>query len=465
MSLKNKQHILVVDDERDFGELLEVLLTREGYRVEFVTRATDAIARLKEGGIDIIICDVTMPGMDGLEFLQHKRSHGLTGSVVMMSAYGTIETAIECMKLGAFDYISKPFKSDELILTLRKLHERDGLKKENQRLKQALERGHRFEDIVGRSPVMQRLFTVIERVAEYPSTVLISGESGTGKELVARAIHRRSARTKGRFVTVNCGAIPEALLESELFGYVKGAFTDAHRDKSGMFAEAHEGTLFLDEIGELPLLLQVKVLRAIQEQEFRPVGASRPQKVDVRIVAATNRNLKEEVAKRRFREDLYYRLNVLPIHLPPLRDRTEDIPALVQHFLSRAGERLGKRMSGVTPNAMQHLMAHDWPGNIRELENTIERASVFADTDQITPDVLPEALRGSTTKVKLTLLGDELSIKRTTRVIEEELISRALRKTQGNRTAAAKLLEISHRALLYKIKEYEINIPPRTGGA
>jgi two-component system response regulator AtoC len=456
-----QRRVLVIDDERDFGELLEILLTRDGYTVEYVSRGADGLARLESGAFDIVICDVTMPGMNGLEFLQKKREMSLSGTVVMMSAYGTIETAIECMKLGAYDYISKPFKSDELLLSLRKLEEREGLRRENRRLKEALDRGHRFEEIVGRSPVMQRLFTVIDRVAEYPSTVLVSGESGTGKELVARAIHRLSDRSSERFVTVNCGAIPESLLESELFGFVKGAFTDAHRDKPGMFSEAHKGTLFLDEIGELPLSLQVKVLRALQEQEIRPVGSSRTLSVDVRIVAATNRNLKEEVAQRRFREDLFYRLNVLPISLPPLRERAEDIPDLVHHFLERSTERLGKRVRYVEPDAMQRLMMHSWPGNIRELENTIERACVFADGDTITTEVLPEALKDSADRVRLTLLGNELSIKKTTRIIEEELISRALRQTGGNRTAASKLLEISHRALLYKIKEYGINIPPR----
>jgi len=461
MDFERKRRVLVIDDERDFGELLEILLTRDGYAVEYVSRASDGLKRLQERSIDVIICDVTMPGMDGLAFLKSKREMKLDGTVVMMSAYGSIESAIECMKLGAYDYISKPFKSDELLLTLRKLEEREGLRRENRRLKQALDRGHRFEEIVGRSPVMQRLFKVIDRVAAYPSTVLVSGESGTGKELVARAIHRLSDRASQKFVTVNCGAIPEALIESELFGYVKGAFTDAHRDKLGMFSEAHKGTLFLDEIGELPLSLQVKVLRALQEQEIRPVGASRTQSVDVRIVAATNRNLQEEVSQRRFREDLYYRLNVLPIHLPPLRERAEDIPDLVQHFLARSSDRLGKVVKNVQSDAMQRLMIHHWPGNIRELENTIERACVFADGDTITTSVLPDSLRKSADRVRLTLLGNELSIKKTTRIIEEELIVRALRQTSGNRTAASKLLEISHRALLYKIKEYSINIPPR----
>ena len=465
MTGRTGQRILVIDDEQGFGELLEVVLTREGYTVEHVTRAANGLERLKRGSIDIIICDVTMPEMDGIAFLKKKRDLGLQGAVVMMSAYGTIATAIECMKLGAYDYISKPFKSDELVLTLKKLTEREGLKRENRRLRRALERDRAPGEIIGRSPAMQRLFTVIDRVAEYPSTVLITGESGTGKELVARAIHTRSLRADGRFVTVNCGAIPEALLESELFGYVKGAFTDANRDKQGMFAEAHEGTLFLDEIGELPLLLQVKVLRALQEQEIRPVGASRPQKIDVRIVAATNRNLEEEVINRRFRDDLYYRLNVLPIHLPALRDRIDDIPELVHHFLRRSSQRLGKVVTGVDAESMQRLMSHDWPGNIRELENTVERACVFADTEQITLDVLPESLRQTSEDGRFALLGTELSIKKTTRKVEQALITRALRQTNGNRTAAAKLLEISHRALLYKIKEYMIDIPPGAAGS
>jgi two-component system response regulator AtoC len=400
-----------------------------------------------------------MPAMSGTDFLKQLAARDLNPSVIMMSAYGSLDTAIECMKLGAEDYISKPFKPDELLLKLHKLVEREGLRSENERLRHQLRRG--VGTIIGKSDVMMRLFETIERIGAYKSTVLISGESGTGKELVARAVHEHSPRAKNAFIAVNCGAIPDALLESELFGHVKGAFTDAFRDKKGMFEEADKGTLFLDEIGELPLNLQVKILRAIQEQEIRRVGDSKTIKIDVRIVAATIRNLKTEVDEKRFREDLYYRLNVLPIPLPPLRDRQDDIPLLVEAFVAKTAKRLSKKVTGVTPEALKLLARYPWPGNVRELENTIERACVFADDEVIGIEVLPEQIAESTSPMRLSLASGELSIKRTTRIIEEELIRRALKQTGGNRTAASKLLEISHRALLYKIKEYEIDIPPR----
>ncbi len=455
------RNILVIDDERGFGEMMRALLTRDGFEVTYEPQAEQALNLIADGDFDVILCDVTMPRMNGQQFLKEFSARGFTPTIIMMSAYGTIDTAIECMKLGAYDYISKPFKSDELLLTLRKVQEREGLRKENVQLKKALHQGPGFDHIIGKSPAMQRLFATVSKIADYKSTVLITGESGTGKEVIARAIHNNSPRAKGPFIAVNCGAIPEHLLESELFGHVKGAFTDASRDKKGMFAEADKGTLFLDEIGETPLNLQVKLLRAIQEEEIRRVGDARPSKVDVRIVAATIRNLREDVQDRRFREDLYYRLNVLPIHLPPLRDRTDDVPLLVEHFVKRSSDRLGKVVTNVTPEAMKLMMTYQWPGNVRELENTMERACVFADDDTVTADVLPEAIAESADRVRLTLASGELSIKKTTRIIEEELITRALTQTGGNRTAAAKLLEISHRALLYKIKEYEIDIPPR----
>ncbi len=455
------RNILVIDDEKGFGEMMRALLTREGFEVTYRSQAREALELLGEVEFDVVLCDVTMPRMSGQQFLKEFAAREYAPTVIMMSAYGTLDTAIECMKLGAYDYISKPFKSDELLLTLRKVQEREGLRSENIRLKRELHQGPGFDHIIGSSLAMKRLFETIAKIADYKSTVLITGESGTGKEVIAKAIHSNSPRAKGPFIAVNCGAIPEHLLESELFGHVRGAFTDASRDKKGMFAEANGGTLFLDEIGETPLNLQVKLLRAIQEEEIRRVGDSRPTKVDVRIVAATIRNLKEDVGERRFREDLYYRLNVLPIHLPPLRDRSDDVPLLVDHFIARSSERLCKIVRHVTPDAMKLMMNYPWPGNVRELENTIERACVFADDDTVTADVLPEALTESTDRVRLTLTSGELSIKKTTRIIEEELITRALTETRGNRTAAAKLLEISHRALLYKIKEYGVDIPPR----
>ena len=460
-SMKKLQNILVIDDEQSFGKMLCTVLAKDGYHAAYQGDAKQALVTLSKGDYDVVLCDINMPNMTGLEFLKALKEDGKIPTIVMMSAYGSLDTALECMKLGVYDYMSKPFKSDELILTLRKIEEREGLRRENKQLRKQLERTSAPEGFIGASPVIQRLTATIKKVADYKSTVLITGESGTGKEVVARAIHRQSPRASAPFVAVNCGAIPDQLLESELFGHVRGAFTDASRDKKGMFAEADGGTLFLDEIGEMPMNLQVKLLRAIQEEEIRRVGESRTTSIDVRIIAATIRDLQQDVSDRRFREDLYYRLNVLPLRIPPLRDRSEDIPLLVDHFMKRSSVRLGKRIQAIQPEALTLLSNYPWPGNVRELENTIERAGVFAESDTITSDVLPENIVESTNRIRLTLDRGELSIKKTTRLIEEDLITRALTKTGGNRTAAAKLLEISHRALLYKIKEYGVAIPPR----
>ncbi|GMV44335.1 MAG: sigma-54-dependent Fis family transcriptional regulator [Myxococcales bacterium] len=452
-----KLRILVIDDEKSFGEMVGTILRKEGYAVDLATTGEQALAALGRDPYDLVLCDVQMPEMGGLDLLRALDRLHLRPTTIMMSAYGSNETALECMKLGAYDYIAKPFKGDELLLTLRKAEERERLRRENAALKASQSRSASFDTIVARSEPMMRLFRVIQKIAAYKSTVLITGESGTGKELVAHAIHNHSPRAKGPFVPVNCGAIPENLLESELFGYVKGAFTDAWQNKRGLFEEANGGTLFLDEIGELPLALQVKLLRVLQEEEIRRVGDTRSTRIDVRVVAATVRDLAAEVKRGAFREDLYYRLNVLPIHVVPLRDRPEDIPLLVDHFIKQTAARLGVGVDRVLPDALKCLMEYGWPGNVRELENTIERAIVLAEGDAVTVDVLPEKVVESRDRIKLTLLSGELSIKRTTRVIEEELIRKALVKTGGNRTAASKHLEISHRALLYKMKDYGIS--------
>ncbi len=448
--------VLVVDDEKPFCDMLAALLRKEAYDVEVARSAPEALQRLEETSFDIVLCDIQMPKMDGLAFLDEARERGVLRTTIMMSAYGDIDTAIEAMKRGAYDYISKPFNRDEIVLTLRKAQEREQLRKENLALKQRNQSKYAFGRMIARSKPMMELFRVVQKVAPYKTTVLITGESGTGKELMARAIHDTSPRRSRRFVAVNCGAIPEQLLESELFGHVKGAFTDAHADKRGLFEEANGGTLFLDEIGELPTLLQVKLLRALQEEEVRRVGTNRPIKVDVRVIAATARDLHQEVKHGRFREDLFYRLNVLPIRIPPLRERQEDIPLLIDHFITETNRRLGTTVRGFTQEAMKALMEYHWPGNIRELENTVERAIVLADGDVITVDILPETILEGRDPVRRTLRSDDLSVKRAQRIIEEELIRRALRRTGGNRTAAAKLLELSHRALLYKIKDYGI---------
>jgi len=343
------------------------------------------------------------------------------------------------------------------VMILRKAEEREALRRENRALREEIRKENKFEDLLAKSVPMQEIFRTVSKVADYKTTVLISGESGVGKELVARAIHARSARAPRRFVAVNCGAIPETLLESELFGHKKGAFTDANADRHGLFEEADGGTLFLDEVGELPFALQVKLLRVLQDETIRRLGDSRDLKVDVRIVAATHRDLTAEVKAGRFREDLYYRLNVLPIVVPPLRDRRDDIPVLMDHFLARNNARLGTHIRGIEPEARRLLLEYSWPGNVRELENSIERAMVLAESDVITGQDLPERIREARDPIKMQLASGELSIKKTTRLIEEVLIRRALQKTRGNRTRAAQVLEISHRALLYKIKEYGLS--------
>ncbi len=415
-----------------------------------------ALALVDTFGPDVILTDVRMPKMGGLDLLATLQAKGSDATVIVMSAYGNVDLALEAIKAGAYDYVQKPFKHEEIVLTLRKAEERESLRKENRALREEIRKGHQFEQILAKSQLMQDIFKTIAKIADYKTTVLISGESGTGKELVARALHRRSSRRGGPFVAVNCGAIPENLLESELFGHKKGAFTDANADRRGLFEEADGGTLFLDEIGELPTSLQVKLLRALQDENIRRVGESRDIKVDVRIIAATHRDLTAEVKAARFREDLFYRLNVLPIVVPPLRVRREDIALLVDHFVARNNVRLGTAIRGVDTEARRMLVEYAWPGNVRELENTIERAMVLAEGDLLLAADLPERIREARDPVQVQLATGELSIKKTTRVIEETLIRRALQKTKGNRTRAAEVLELSHRALLYKIKDYKI---------
>ena len=452
------KRVLVVDDEENIRVMLGTVLRHEGFDVTVTGSASEALAALEEQPFNVLLSDIRMPKMSGLELLDRLQAKHPQLVVIMMSAYGNVDTALEAMKRGAYDYIAKPFKPDEVVLVLRKAEERERLKQENLKLRSDLVKAKHggFGKMVARGAAMQEIFKTIRKIADYKTTVLIHGESGTGKELVARAIHESSSRGTRAFVPVNCGAIPENLLESELFGHLKGAFTDASRDKKGLFAEADGGTLFLDEIGELPLNLQVKLLRALQEEEIRRLGDTRDTKIDVRVVAATVRDLGADVQGGRFREDLFYRLNVLPIVIPPLRERVEDIPPLVEHFIARNNVRLNLSIEGVTPEALKLLMDYGWPGNVRELENTIEHAMVLAETPRIEASSLPGKIRETKDRIRMTLLSGELSIKRTTRIIEEELIRRALKQTNGNRTSAAKVLEISHRALLYKIKEYGI---------
>ncbi len=450
------RRVLVVDDEENLRLVLRTLLRKNGYEVEVAESAEAALAQLDAFGPDFVLADVRMPGMSGIELCAELKARASPAVVIVMSAYGSVELALEAMKAGAYDYVAKPFKQDEVLIALRKAEERESLRRENRALREAMRKEHQLGDMLGKSEAMRAVFRTVGKVADYKTTILIQGESGTGKELVARALHQKSSRAKRPFVAVNCGAIPEQLLESELFGHKRGAFTDATTDKRGLFEEADGGTLFLDEIGEMPLSLQVKLLRALQEGTIRRLGDTKDTRVDVRVVAATVRDLKREVEQQRFREDLYYRLNVLQVVVPPLRERKDDITLLIDHFIERDNARLAKNIRGVDPPARKLLLDYHWPGNVRELENTIERAVVLAETDIVGVTDLPERLRENRDPVALSLSSGELSIKKTARVIEETLIRRALEKTKGNRTAAARLLEISHRALLYKIKDYNI---------
>ena len=451
------RNVLVIDDEENLRHMLTVVLEKAGYAVSSAADGKEALSLTETTPFNLILCDLRMPEMDGLAFLEEASTRGIEAPILMMSAYGTIDTAVEAMKLGASDYISKPFKPDEILLKLRQIEERNQLRQENLRLRHAVEKTFSFQNIVAQSESMRTIFETIEKLSDYKTTVLIMGESGTGKELIARAIHYNGQRKHGPMVAINCGGLPENLLESELFGYVKGAFTDANRDKNGLFQEAHRGTLFLDEIGELPLTLQVKLLRVLQDELVRPVGGTEPVKVDVRIIAATAIDLAEAVQKGAFRDDLFYRINVLSIRLPALRERKEDIPLLVNHFMEEFEERLQKKIKGLRPDALQALMDYSWPGNVRELENVIERTMVLTEQLEIGLEELPDEVRTGIAPTKERFLVDSVSLKANTRLLEKTLIQKALEETNNNRTRAAQLLEISHPTLLSKMKLYGIS--------
>ena len=449
-------HVLVVDDEESMRHLLSVILTDRGYEVRAVSNGEDALRELSARDYDLVLSDVRMPRMDGLVLLRRALELHPDLTFIVMSAYGTHDTAIEAMKAGAYDYVSKPFKPDEVVLVLRKAEERLRLSRENRRLRSELAAGFRIENFIGSSPALQEMLGQVRKVAPTKTTVLLTGESGTGKELVARALHELSPRAAMPFVAVNCGAIPAELLESELFGHVRGAFTDASRDKKGLAAEADGGTLFLDEIGELPLALQVKLLRFLEDEQVRRVGDTRSERVDVRVVAATARDLARAVKEGQFREDLFYRLNVVNVRLPPLRERPDDVPALVEHFLAKYRRlRPEAPLQGVSPEALEVLRSHRWPGNVRELEHAVERAVVLADGPVVQEGDLPDEVRAAPAPGALAP-GRDLSVKRAFRALEEQFIRAALDRTAGNRTRAAELLDLSYRALLYKIKEYGI---------
>jgi DNA-binding NtrC family response regulator len=458
MAIQTSEHIgpeertvLVVDDEASLRHMLRLVLEKEGYEVLEAGNGQSALALLEERTPEVILCDIRMPGTDGISFLRKACERSVHSTVIMMSAYGSIDTALECMKEGAYDYIAKPFKPDEVILTIRKAEERLRMAMENRRLREELSRVRGGRKLIFASPAMEQIMVAVERVADSTQPVLITGETGTGKELVARATHDLGGRREMPYVAVNCSAITPSLMESELFGHTRGAFTGADRDKPGLFQAAHRGTLFLDEVGELPLSLQPKLLRVLQEGEVLRVGDSKPVRVDVRIVAATARNLSQDKEEQKFRDDLFYRLSVVDLNIPPLRERKEDIPLLAEHFLTRIAEREKRRTPRIDNDAMQVLIGYHWPGNVRELENLMEKTMIFCRGETIDLAALPWETR----RAKRDRAAN-YSLKQAVKRIEKEFILKSLAATGGNRTRAAELLEISLRSLLYKLKEFNI---------
>jgi len=444
--------ILLVDDEPKMLRLLELQLGQAGYTTLAAPDAERALTLLGEHPVDLVVTDLRLPGMDGLAFLHAAKRLSPALPVVVMTAHGTVETAVEAMKAGASDYVLKPFPLEELRLVIEKELAVAGLRQENQSLREALGQRYDYPNIVGRSPRMQEVLALVERVAPTHSTVLLGGESGVGKDLIARALHQHSRRAAGPFIKINSTAIPESLLESELFGYEKGAFTGAVRSKPGKFELADQGTLFLDEIGDVPLAIQVKLLRVLQEREFERLGGTKTLKVDVRLIAATNRNLRAALEEGSFREDLYYRLNVVPIDLPPLRQHKQDIPALAEFFLARFAAAAGKPLAGLAPAALAKLMDFDWPGNVRELENVIERAVALSDGDRREARVQEEDIRLELAPARPAAPGGALlPAGWTLEKWEQEVIRDALRRAQGNKSQAARLLGLSRNAFRYRL--------------
>ncbi len=451
--LRSRHTILVVEDDAAMRELLQDTLSEEGFGVETAAGGHAGVARVRKGGIDLVVTDVRMPDLDGLDMLREIKSPGndvTPPHVIVITAFGSIDTAIKAVRLGAYDYITKPFNMESLVLAVEKALAERGLRSEVARLQKEVERPYRFDNLIGRSLPMQEVFTLIRRLASSAVNVLITGESGTGKELVARAIHYNSPRAKRAFVAVNCAAIPDALLESELFGYKRGAFTDARTDRLGMFVEADGGTLFLDEIGDLSPTLQAKLLRVLAEREIRPLGAARSEKVDVRVISATHQDLQAGLRGGTFREDLYYRLNVLQIHLPSLRDRPEDLVPLSEHFLQRAAERSQKPTPGFNQAALKLLLAYSWPGNVRELENIVERAVALCEGMLITPQDLPQAVRERRTS---DIISYAVQRNMTLAELEREYIQRVMKEESGNKTRAAQRLGLDRKTLYRKLEE------------
>jgi two-component system response regulator PilR (NtrC family) len=453
-----KTRILVVDDELSMREFISILLEREGYEVVTAADAATALERLAASTIDLVISDVQMPGLNGLELLARIRESSPETAVLLITAYSTAEQAVEAMKLGAYDYLAKPFKVEEIKVLVRNALEKRDLQRENVMLREKAKVCGGFGNLIGASPRMRELFTLLSKVADSASTVLILGESGTGKELAARAVHDNSPRKSKPFVAVNCGAIPETLIESELFGHAKGAFTGAVGERAGLFEQAQGGTLFLDEIGELPLAMQTRLLRVLQEREVRRVGGSGTKKVDVRVLAASNRDLAEQVKEGSFREDLFYRINVVQVTMPPLRERIEDIPLLIGHLAAKHGA-MAAGSSIITSEALKCLMNYQFPGNVRELENIVERSLVLS-RDKVTLESLPMQVRGGAKRFDLhsavDIPDEGIALEPALEQLEQQYLLKALEKADGVKKRAAELLGMSFRSFRYKLAKYEL---------
>ncbi|MEC4685449.1 MAG: sigma-54 dependent transcriptional regulator [Nitrospirota bacterium] len=454
MDKRKKEKILIVEDEQGMNEILRILLESDGYEVSSAMDGGKGIELLKKDIFDLVITDIKMPGVDGFEVLRKAKELSPDTLIIMVTAFGTTESAIEAMKLGAYDYIHKPFKIDEIRIVVNKALEKRGLRRELEVLREEIRTTYRLENIIGKSPRMQGLLNIIPKIAQSSSSVLITGESGSGKELVARAIHNISPRAEKAFVAINCASLPEGLLESELLGYMKGAFTGATHNKEGLFEIAHAGSIFLDEIGEMPFNIQAKILRVIETGTFRRLGGTNDITVDVRVIAATNKDLKKAIKAGEFREDLFYRLNVVPVHIPPLRERKEDIPLLAEHFL----KKFGHGEIGISPEAMRVMVNYSWPGNVRELENVIERTVLLTEHDIILPGDLPSELRETEMDEgrlpDLTVSGVDLD--GILEDIERSYIKRALELSLGVKTEAAKLLNLTFRSFRHRLYKYGI---------
>jgi len=452
--IANHGRVLIVDDDRAMCQLLIDLLREEGYETDVAYEGETALQKSRQSYFDLTITDLMMPKMRGVELVQRLREIDNGALVLLITGFGTIESAVEAMRAGAFHYVTKPFRNEEILIQIKRALEQKRLEQEVQRLRTEVRAHHRFQNIIGQSVAMQKILETVAQVSDLPANILIEGESGTGKELIARAIHANSSRASGPFIAVNCAAIPETLLESELFGYVRGAFTDARKDRSGLFREANGGTLFLDEIGELPVTLQTKLLRVLEDKEVRPLGANQGEKDDTRVLSASNRNLEELVRSDKFRQDLYYRLNVIRIELPPLRHRGDDVPLLVRHFVEKFAAGAKHQVDGIDAEALAALKNYDWPGNIRELEHMIERAVLLGKGSRIGLQDLPANVVAD--GESSVVLAQALTRQLTLRDLEREYVAKVLDATNGNKTEAAKILGVDRTTLYRKLEEYKL---------